>query len=82
MLDYLGLGATAGALNLVDVLVILAGCQDCLQLRVRVCDLKESGFIWVYPSTIALSASQSPLRLGNLNTELPLLHLFEIKHML
>ena len=51
-LDDLGLGATAGALNPLDVLVILVGCQDCLQLRV--CDLKESGFIWVYTSTIAL----------------------------
>jgi hypothetical protein len=52
-LHDLGLGATAGALNPLDVLVILVGCQDCLQLRV--CDLKESGFIWVYTSTIALS---------------------------
>jgi hypothetical protein len=52
-LDYLGLGATAGALNPLDVLVILVGCQDCLQLRV--CYLKESGFIWVYTSTITLS---------------------------
>ena len=53
-LDDLGLGATAGALNpLDDVLVILVGCQDCLQLRV--CYLKESGFIWVYTSTITLS---------------------------
>jgi hypothetical protein len=47
-LDDLGHGATAGALNPLDVLVILVGCQDCLQLRV--CDLKESGFIWVYTS--------------------------------
>jgi hypothetical protein len=31
-LDDLGLGATAGALNPLDVLVILVGCQDCLQL--------------------------------------------------
>ncbi len=52
-LDDLGLGATTGALNPFDVLVILVGCQDCLQLRV--CNLKESGFIWVYTSTIALS---------------------------
>ncbi len=52
-LDDLGLGATAGALNPLDVLVILVGCQDCLQLPV--CDLKESGFIWVYTSTITLS---------------------------
>ncbi len=52
-LDNLGLGATAGALNPLDVLVILVGCEDCLQLRV--CDLNESGFIWVYTSTIALS---------------------------
>ncbi len=29
-LDYLGLGASTGALNPLDVLVI--GCQDCLQL--------------------------------------------------
>ncbi len=42
-LDDLRLGATAGALNLLDVLVILVSCQDCLQLRV--CYLKESGFI-------------------------------------
>ncbi len=28
-LDDLGLGATAGALNPLDVLVILVGCQDC-----------------------------------------------------
>ncbi len=52
-LDNLGLGATAGPLNPLDVLVILVGCQDCLHLRV--CDLKESGFIWVNTSTIALS---------------------------
>ncbi len=52
-LDDLGLGATAGALKSPDVLVILVGCQDCLQLRV--CDLKESGFIWVFTSTITLS---------------------------
>ncbi len=52
-LDDLGLGATAGALNPLDVLVILVGCQDYLQLRV--CYLKESGFIWVYTSTITLS---------------------------
>ncbi len=51
--DYLGLGATAGALSPLDILVILVGCQDCLQLRV--CDLKESGFIWVYTSTMTLS---------------------------
>ncbi len=31
-LDNLGLGATAGALNPLDVLVIVVGCQDCLQL--------------------------------------------------
>jgi hypothetical protein len=43
VLDYLGFGATAGALNPLDGLVILVGCQDCLQLRV--CYLKESGFI-------------------------------------
>ena len=30
---HLGLGATAGALNPLDVLVI--GCQDCLQLRLE-----------------------------------------------
>ena len=54
-LDDLGLGSTAGALNplRLDVLVILVGCQDCLQLRV--CYLKESGFTWVYTSTITLS---------------------------
>jgi hypothetical protein len=52
-LDNLGLGATAGALNPLDVLVILVGCQDCLQLLV--CCLKESGFIWVDISTITLS---------------------------
>ncbi len=52
-LDDLGLGATAGALNPLDVLVMLVGCQDYLQLRV--CYLKESGFIWVYTSTITLS---------------------------
>ncbi len=52
-LDDLGLGSTAGALNPLDVLVILVGCQDCLQLRV--CYLKESGFIRVYTSTITLS---------------------------
>ena len=52
-LDDLGLGATAGALNPLDVLVILVGGQDCLQLRV--CYLKESGFIWVYTSTFTLS---------------------------
>jgi hypothetical protein len=44
-LDDLGLGATAGALKPLDVLVILVGCLNCLQLRV--CDLKESGFIWL-----------------------------------
>ncbi len=38
-LDDLRLGATAGALNPLDVLVILVGCQDYLQLRV--CYLKE-----------------------------------------
>ena len=53
VLDDLGLGATVGALNPLDVLVILVGCKECLQLRV--CDLKESGFIWVYTSTITLS---------------------------
>jgi hypothetical protein len=54
-LDDLGLGATAGALNPLDVRVrvTLVSCQDCLQLRV--CYLKESGFIWVYTSTITLS---------------------------
>ena len=52
-LDNFGLGATAGALNPLDILVILVGCQDFLQLRV--CYLKESGFIWVYTSTITLS---------------------------
>ncbi len=53
-LDDIGLGATAGALNpLDDVLVILVGCQDCLQLLVFY--LKESGFIWVHTSTITLS---------------------------
>ncbi len=52
-LDDLGLGATAGALNPLDVLVILVGCQDYLQLRV--CYMKESGFIWMYTSTITLS---------------------------
>ncbi len=31
-LDYLGLVATAGALNPLDVLVKLVACQDCLQL--------------------------------------------------
>ncbi len=51
-LDNLGHGPTAGALNPLDVLV-LVGCQVCLQLRV--CYLKESGFIWVYASSIALS---------------------------
>ncbi len=51
-LHDLGLGATSGALNPLDFRVILVGCQDCLQLRV--CDLKESGFIWVYTSTIVL----------------------------
>ncbi len=35
--------ATAGALNSLDVRVILVGCLDCLQLRG--CYLKESGFI-------------------------------------
>jgi hypothetical protein len=34
-LDDLGLGATADALNHLDVLVILVGCQDCLQLRLE-----------------------------------------------
>jgi hypothetical protein len=53
-LDDLGLGATAGALNPLDVLVILVGCQDCFKLQLRVCDLKESGFIWVYTSTSML----------------------------
>ncbi len=60
-LDDLGLGATAGALKLglnpLDVLVILVGCQDCLQLLV--CCLKGSGFIWVYTSTITLSSTRS-----------------------
>ncbi len=51
-LDDLGHGATAGALNPLDALVFLVGCQDCLQLRV--CYLTESGFIWVYTSTITL----------------------------
>ncbi len=51
-LDDLGLGATTGALNSLDVLIILVGCHDCLQLPI--CDLKESGFIWVYTSTITL----------------------------
>ncbi len=52
-LDDLGLGATAGVLNPLDVLIILVSCQNCLQLPV--CYLKESGFIWVYTSTITLS---------------------------
>ncbi len=43
-LDNLGLGATAGALNPLDILVILVGCQDCLQLRV--CESQASfGYI-------------------------------------
>jgi hypothetical protein len=47
VLDYLGIGATAGALHPLDVLV--AGCQDCVQLQVD-----KSGFILVYTSTITL----------------------------
>ncbi len=35
VLDDLGLGAIDGALNPLDVLVILVGCQDCLQLRLQ-----------------------------------------------
>ncbi len=68
-LDYLGLGATAGALNPLDVLVTLVGCQDCLQLRV--CYLKESGSIWVYTSTITLSCwSACALKLSSKGIEI------------
>jgi hypothetical protein len=51
-LEYRGLVATAGALNPLDVLVkvVRTACN---------CDLKESGFILVYASTIALSCSSA-----------------------
>jgi hypothetical protein len=64
-LDDLGLGATAGPL---DVLIILVGCQDCLKLRI--CYLKESGFIWVYMSGLmsacALMLSSKGIEIGSM----------------
>ncbi len=56
-LHDLFLGATAGALNPLDVLVILVGCQDCLQLRV--CDLSQASFgyiirIYIYHRALVL----------------------------
>jgi hypothetical protein len=63
-LDYPGLVATADALNPLDVLV-RAACN---------CDLKESGFILVYASTIALSCSSaSALMLSSKRIEIEMM---------
>jgi hypothetical protein len=54
-LDDLGLGATAGALNPLDVLVILVGCQDRLQPRLAGVSLHLG--LYIYHRALVLKCS-------------------------